>query len=273
MNQSLLDWIMLSRIIYCSAVVLATTAVILLALFSPLPHRTTTSPVALSFYIQQPQPSGSATAPPSVGALVFHRWLTEGPENTSRVVGKAQGFIIPVEGFAHSAFNIIYLTLHTHGYSGSVSIEARNLAFKEEEELSVVGGTGSFAFANGNAVFAHMGRHPSNMEASYHIKLHLDFPDNFGMRWWFWGKLVLLYFCPIFSGATYYCEKSDAEWINLIRTKSIKLIKKINVRRRTIISITHFGSEFPSFFHIQLKILIYICVIRNHSANISVIRN
>ncbi|XP_057769895.1 pterocarpan synthase 1 [Salvia miltiorrhiza] len=175
---------MLSRIIYCSAVVLATTAVILLALFSPRPHRSgrITPQMALSFYIQQPQLGGSVAAPPSAGALIFHRWLTEGPENTSRVVGKAQGFIIPVEGFAHSAFNIIYLTFHTHEHSGSVSVEARNLAFKEEEELSVVGGTGSFAFATGNAVFAQIGRQPSNMEASYHIKLHLDFPDNFGMR-------------------------------------------------------------------------------------------
>ncbi|XP_042023743.1 dirigent protein 11-like [Salvia splendens] len=175
---------MLSRIIYCSAVVLATTAVILLALFSPLPHRSsrTTSQTTLSFYVQQPQPGSSAVAPHSVGALIFHRWLTEGPDNTSRVVGKAQGFIIPVEGFAHSAFNIIYLTFHTRDYAGSVSIEAKKLAFKEEEELSVVGGTGSFAFATGNAVFAQIGRQASNVEASYHIKLNLDFPDNFERR-------------------------------------------------------------------------------------------
>lgn len=177
---------MLSRIIYCTAVVLATTAVILLALFSPLPRRNThsTPTVALSFYIQQPQPAGSspATAPPGVGALIFHRWLTEGPDNTSRVVGKAQGFIIPVESFAHSAFNVIYLTFHTPEYAGSVSIEARNLAYKEEEELNVVGGTGSFAYARGIAVFAQIGRQASNMDASYLIKLNLDFPYNYGTR-------------------------------------------------------------------------------------------
>ncbi|KAI3460280.1 hypothetical protein Pfo_016943 [Paulownia fortunei] len=174
---------MLSRIIYCTAVVLATAAVILLALFSPVPHRKNhTSPrLALAFYIQQPQVGSSPmhpAAPPDAGALIFHRTLTEGPENTSRVVGKAQGFIIPVESFAHSAFNIIYLTFHTHKYSGSISIQAKNIAHKEKEELSVVGGTGSFAFARGLAVFAQTDRQTSNLDATYHLKLHLKFPNR-----------------------------------------------------------------------------------------------
>ncbi|KAH6778850.1 hypothetical protein C2S52_010087 [Perilla frutescens var. hirtella] len=178
---------MLSRIIYCSAVVLATTAVILLAIFSPLPHRSSHpgSRVALSFYVQQPQPGSPAmppVAPPNAGALIFHRWLTEGPDNTSRVVGRAQGFIIPVESFAHSAFNIIYLTFHADEYSGSVGIHARNLAYKEEEELDVVGGTGSFAFARGVAVFAQISKKISSVEASYHIKLHLEFPNSYRLR-------------------------------------------------------------------------------------------
>lgn len=98
------------------------------------------------------------------------------------MVGKAQGFIIPVESFAHSAFNVIYLTFHAREYRGSISIEARNLAYKEEEELNVVGGTGSFAFARGTAVFAQIGKQPSNMEPSYHVKLHLDFPYNNNYR-------------------------------------------------------------------------------------------
>ncbi|KAK6115857.1 hypothetical protein DH2020_008126 [Rehmannia glutinosa] len=174
---------MLSKIIYSTAVVLATAAVILLALFSPLPHRKnhTTPRLALSFYIQQPQVGGSAThpaAPPDAGALIFHRTLTEGPTNTSRIVGKAQGFIIPVESFAHSAFNIIYLTFHTHEYSGSISVQAKNIAHKEKEELTVVGGTGSFAFARGLAVFAQIDREMSNLDAIYHIKLHLEFPNR-----------------------------------------------------------------------------------------------
>lgn len=90
----------------------------------------------------------------------------------SRVVGKAQGFIIPVESFAHSAFNIIYLTIHTNEYSGSISVQAKSLIHKEREVLSIVGGTGSFAFVRGLAVFAHMD------EAIYHIKLHLKFSNG-----------------------------------------------------------------------------------------------
>ncbi|KAL3634234.1 hypothetical protein CASFOL_021288 [Castilleja foliolosa] len=120
-----------------------------------------------------------AAAPPDVGALIFHRMLTEGPENTSRVVGKAQGFIIPVESFAHSDFNIIYLTFHENEYSGSVSILAKNInGHREKEELTVVGGTGSFAFARGLAVFVQTDGEKSNLDANYYIKLQLKFPNR-----------------------------------------------------------------------------------------------
>ncbi|XP_019171310.1 PREDICTED: dirigent protein 11 [Ipomoea nil] len=176
---------MLSKIIFCTAVFLAAIAVLLLALFSPIPHKNnhpsnSNSPMlALSLYIQQPNisytaaPAASAAA---AGALIFHRILTEGPENTSRVVGKAQGFIVPLERFAHSAFNIIYLTVHTGQFSGSLSIQAENLEHKdkEEEKLSVVGGTGSFAFARGLAVFAQT----DELHATFHVKLHLEFPNT-----------------------------------------------------------------------------------------------
>ncbi|PIN19094.1 hypothetical protein CDL12_08225 [Handroanthus impetiginosus] len=177
---------MLSKIIYSTAVLLATAAVILLALFSPLPHRNNhkNPQLSLSFYIQHPQVGGStlsathSAAPPDAGALIFHRILTEGPDISSRAIGKAHGFIIPVESFAHSAFNIIYLTFHSHEYSGSISVQARNLGHKEREELAVVGGTGSFAFARGLAVFVQTNRGIDNLDAAYHIKLHLEFPNR-----------------------------------------------------------------------------------------------
>lgn len=177
---------MSARIVFCVAVSLAVIAVALLALFSPLPHRMPAKNsrpwLALSLYIQQPKIGGSnlhPVAPSDAGALVFHRTLTEGPENTSRVVGKAQGFIIPIDHFAHSAFNIIYLTFNTHRHSGSLSIQAKDLTHKEKKELLVVGGTGSFAFARGLAVFAQTdGQASSHLEATYHIKLHLKFPNR-----------------------------------------------------------------------------------------------
>ncbi|KAL3514582.1 hypothetical protein ACH5RR_027299 [Cinchona calisaya] len=132
---------MLPKVIFCVAVSLAVIAVAVLALFSPLPHRNSainSRPwLALSLYIQQPKLGGSNL---QAGAVVFHRTLTEGPENTSR---------------------------------------AMNLAQKEKKELIVVGGTGSFAFARGLAVFAQTDTGASShLDATYHIKLHLKFPNR-----------------------------------------------------------------------------------------------
>ncbi|KAJ4701858.1 Dirigent protein [Melia azedarach] len=168
---------MLPRIIFCVAVVLATLTVILLALISPMSHEKHSSPwLALSLYIQQPQvASNSNTQPathPGSGAFIFHHALTEGPENTSRAVGRAQGFIVPIEQFAHSAFNIIYLTFDTPEYSGSLTVQAKQVSHKDKEELTVVGGTGSFAFARGYAFFAQTRRQ------NYHVKLQLKFPNR-----------------------------------------------------------------------------------------------
>ncbi|KAK9945722.1 hypothetical protein M0R45_011221 [Rubus argutus] len=174
---------MLPRIIFCAAVLLATLAVILLALVSPVPKRKPSPPwLDLSLYIQQPHIAGSnaqqSVAQSDAGAFIFHRKLTEGPENTSRVVGKAQGFIIPMEDFAHSAFNIIYLTFQTPEYSGSLSVQAKHVSRKDTEELTVMGGTGSFAFARGLAVFAQTDQQRSGVDSTYRVKLQLRFPNR-----------------------------------------------------------------------------------------------
>ncbi|GMY28515.1 dirigent protein 8 [Fagus crenata] len=173
---------MIPKVIFCTTVSLAILAVILLALLSPISHRKQSKNparppwLALSLYIQQPHVASSNTQPMAARtdaeAFIFHRMLTEGPENTSRVVGKAQGFIVPIEEFAHSAFNIIYLSFDTSEYSGSLSVEAKHVAHKDTE-LTVMGGTGSFAFARGVAVFAETDSQPS-----YHVKLQLRFPNR-----------------------------------------------------------------------------------------------
>ncbi|XVF63940.1 hypothetical protein PTKIN_Ptkin09bG0126900 [Pterospermum kingtungense] len=179
---------MLPRIIFCFAVILAILVVIFLALLSPVSHKKATSNpsrpwLALSLYIQQPHISSSGFPPPvalsDAGAFIFHRALTEGPENTSRVVGKAQGFIIPIEHFANSAFNIIYLTFETPEFSGSLSVQAKHVDdHKAREELTVVGGTGSFAFARGIAVFVQTDSQTSEADATYNLKLQLIFPNR-----------------------------------------------------------------------------------------------
>ncbi|XP_058068898.1 dirigent protein 17 [Magnolia sinica] len=178
---------MLPKIIFCTAVSVATLAVILLAVISPSVHRkpqkNQTRPwLALSLYIQHPHHPVPSTqvGPLADGAFVFHHTLTAGPENTSRAIGRAQGFIIPIEHFAQSAFNIIYLTIDADEYSGSISVHAKHIGHKSREELTVVGGTGSFAFARGLAIFKQTdGQRPSsNIDAMYHVKLQLRFPDR-----------------------------------------------------------------------------------------------
>ncbi|CAL1410955.1 unnamed protein product [Linum trigynum] len=186
---------MLCRIIFCVSVLLSILIVLLLAFLSPIPHHSnpnTSKPwVALSLYLHQPQVSPStrhtSAAAAAGGVFVFHRSLTEGPENTSRVVGKAQGFIIPVDTFADSAFNVVYLTFQTPDFSGSLSVQARNAApagRDEERLLAVVGGTGSFAFARGFAVLARKESVDNRKQgsgstmATYQLKLQLKFPNR-----------------------------------------------------------------------------------------------
>ncbi|XP_022147991.1 dirigent protein 11 [Momordica charantia] len=179
---------MKTRIIFCAAVCLAFLVVILLALLSPVPnkkqskHGRKPSWADLSLYIQQPHSTGNAKSnnmqpvPRSdSGVFVFLRTLTEGPENTSRIVGNARGFIIPNEQFAHSSFNVIYLSFDTPEYSGSLSVHAKHIGH-ENRELAVVGGTGSFAFAQGIAIFLQTDGQASVTDTTYHLKLQLQFP-------------------------------------------------------------------------------------------------
>ncbi|KAK8551897.1 hypothetical protein V6N13_120328 [Hibiscus sabdariffa] len=177
---------MLARIIFCFAVVLAIVVVVLLSLLSPVSHKSSSKNpsrpwLALSMYIQQPHISTSSIQPVAqsdAGAFIFHRALTEGPENTSRVVGKARGFIIPLEHFANSAFNIIYLTFETPEFNGSLSVEAKHVEDGDRQELTVVGGTGYFAFARGLAVFMQTKSQSSAADPAYHVNLQLRFPNR-----------------------------------------------------------------------------------------------
>ncbi|KAA3488864.1 dirigent protein 1 [Gossypium australe] len=167
-------------------VVIAIAVVVLLALLSPVSHKSSSKNpsrpwLALSMYIQHPHISRSSVQPVAqsdAGAFVFHRALTEGPKNTSRIVGKAQGFIIPIEHFADSAFNIIYLTFETPKFNGSLSIQANNVEHEDRQELTVVGGTGYFAFARGLAVFMQTKSQSSEADPTYHVKLQLRFPNR-----------------------------------------------------------------------------------------------
>ncbi|KAK3149401.1 hypothetical protein QOZ80_3AG0216910 [Eleusine coracana subsp. coracana] len=167
---------MLARIIFCVLIAAAVLAVVLLATVSPIPHRSgaghkgPTNLRTFTVYIhpatsstsvqQQQQRRGAAVHGGEASALVFRHRITSGPENTSRHVGAASGFLLPAgeagHGAASSVFDMVHLAFDAPGMSGSLCVEASNgkgrNSAKEEEELEVVGGTGAFAFARGHAV-------------------------------------------------------------------------------------------------------------------------
>lgn len=167
---------MSARMIFCVAVSLATIAVILLAVLSPVSHNKSHARpwLDLSLYVQHPQiPTLNTHLVPreDAGALIFPRVLTEGPEKSSRVVGRAQGFVILSDMFQQSAFNVMYLSFDTPDHKGSLSVQAHQ--DKDKEQFRVIGGTGSFAFARGVAVFT---KTDSQQTETYHVKLQLQFP-------------------------------------------------------------------------------------------------
>ncbi|RZS26278.1 hypothetical protein BHM03_00059604 [Ensete ventricosum] len=178
--------IMLARIIFFAAVSAATLAVILLPLLSSVPRKSEkrqTGPwLALSLYVHSPSRGRPHQQAGLHGhsAFVFHHDLREGPENTSRVIGGARGIVLlPGRQFELFAFNIVHLALDTAAYSGSLSVEARRVGRRGREELAVVGGTGSFAFARGHAAFSvTKERRQSDADAIYRLDLRLMLPEE-----------------------------------------------------------------------------------------------
>jgi hypothetical protein len=80
--------------------------------------------------------------------------MTAGPESSSRTVGAVSGFLLPAdEGgavAASSVFDMVHLAFDIPGLSGSLGVEASNEKGRHgrgsmmEDELKVVGGTGTF---------------------------------------------------------------------------------------------------------------------------------
>ncbi|WOL04087.1 hypothetical protein Cni_G12808 [Canna indica] len=79
--------------------------------------------------------------------------LTEGPEPTSKPVGRAQG-AYAVASLGELAFLQAMNMVFTEGkYNGSVlTVLGRNTPFHEVREMPVVGGSGLFRFARGYAL-------------------------------------------------------------------------------------------------------------------------
>ncbi|KAL1554572.1 dirigent protein 1-like [Salvia divinorum] len=83
---------------------------------------------------------------------VFDDRLTEGPNLSSRVVGRAQGMYASAD-ISNPAYLSVYNLVFTEwGLNGStLSILGRYASLSAERELPVVGGTRNFRFARGHA--------------------------------------------------------------------------------------------------------------------------
>jgi Dirigent-like protein len=109
-----------------------------------------------------------------------------GPGHKSPVVGTVTGFVLPQKGRLVSSFNIVNLALfNLPPLSGSLCIEVRQVmrGWSRAEQLAIVGGTGSFAFASGNASLVLMRNTHQSVRAdsapTYVIKLTIGLlPDR-----------------------------------------------------------------------------------------------
>lgn len=184
---------MLPKVIFLSAITAATLCVVLLAILSP-GHRarhpsacnsTASAPeLFLSLYLQPlsssppPVPTNQHTSQTAHSALVFRRTITDQPGSDSPAVGRAQGFVIPADRFPGSGLDVVYVSIGTTALSGGLAVRSPGTRLPLAEELPVIGGTGSFAFARGTAVFVHSALRGDGVAVPYRLKLRLRFPDR-----------------------------------------------------------------------------------------------
>ncbi|XP_074320760.1 dirigent protein 21-like [Silene latifolia] len=99
------------------------------------------------------QASTTDKDPSGFGALVMiDDPLTEGPSNTSKVIGYAQGMY----GVADQQYSGLLMVLNYVFIEGpfkgsTLSVLGRNLVMLKVREMSIVGGSGVFRFATGYA--------------------------------------------------------------------------------------------------------------------------
>lgn len=78
--------------------------------------------------------------------------LTEGPDLSSKEVGRAQGMYASTDMKTLSFSMVFNLALTEGEFNGStIAMYGRNPILLEERELPIIGGTGAFRFARGYA--------------------------------------------------------------------------------------------------------------------------
>ncbi|KAL9233024.1 hypothetical protein vseg_008067 [Gypsophila vaccaria] len=114
-------------------------------------HDYVTGPNPTALRIAQAQTTAQSTS--TFGALVMiDDPLTSGPENSSKVIGHAQGMY----GFADQSQLALLMTMNLvfsdGDFNGStLSVMGRNSVMDSVREMAVVGGSGLFRFATGYA--------------------------------------------------------------------------------------------------------------------------
>ncbi|KAL4187923.1 hypothetical protein AMTRI_Chr09g41550 [Amborella trichopoda] len=79
--------------------------------------------------------------------------MTEGPELTSKLIGKAQGLYAPSSQSEISLFEAVDFVFTYDKFNGStLSVMGRNPILQKERELSIIGGSGAFRLARGYAL-------------------------------------------------------------------------------------------------------------------------
>ena len=98
--------------------------------------------------------------------------LTEGPEKSSKPVGKAQGIYASASKSEISFLMVLNMVFSEGEYNGStISILGRNSVFTALREMPIVGGSGKFKFARG---YAHASNYDFNVTKSLNAVVEYD---------------------------------------------------------------------------------------------------
>nr|XP_043610757.1 dirigent protein 22-like [Erigeron canadensis] len=101
--------------------------------------------------IIRPPAANNKTSPTGFGMVnMIDDALTEGPESSSKLLGRAQGFYGQASQQDVGLLMAMNFAFSTGKYNGStITILGRNPVFNKVREMPVIGGSGLFRFARG----------------------------------------------------------------------------------------------------------------------------
>ncbi|GLJ04898.1 hypothetical protein SUGI_0005960 [Cryptomeria japonica] len=98
-------------------------------------------------------PTTNTSATFFVGVVVIDDLLTEGPEPTSKLVGRAQGLYAAASQEELQLLMAVTYVFQSGKFNGStLSVVGNNAVFNKVREMPIVGGSGKFRLARGYAL-------------------------------------------------------------------------------------------------------------------------